>query len=472
MDTPLPIPFRTNPSLGQDERSVSVINAYAEVNQDGKSQFTLVPTAGMKAFGIENGGGCRGLTHVETDNVVYAVQGSRLFKYASDGTATALGFISGVDPVYFAKNSAEPQQILLVSDGIVYLIEDGELSIRQYKLTTINEDDTESEENLTFSGVTYSGGYFILWQPDGRFYVLDLQTVNFRDLAFATAAESDSDGLTVVHGINNAAYMIGPETIEVWSIVGGDFPFRRVQGTPLRFGTKSPHTVRDFANGVALVADDNTVRLVQGYSEATISSNEITRLIESDPNRENIVGFTHERGQNRFYVLQGTGWTREYNAATGDWRTRKDIQRDDWHCVHCVEAFGKFIFGDKITGQLFESDYSIFTDNGKELIWGFVTPIIHDSPNGLSFNSVDIDIETGRGDAEAFLMLTWSDDNGRTWSPERRLSLGKSGQYKNHIKAHRLGRTGTKGRLFKITISDPVVRSIHGVYADARRVSL
>lgn len=471
MNTPLPIPFRTNPSLGQDERSVSVFNAYAEVNQDGKSQFTLVPTAGMKPFGIDNGGACRGLIHLERENVVYAVQGSRVFRYQADGISTPLGLIAGTNPVYFAKNSADPQQVLLVADNIVYLIQEGELSIRQYRLVIV-EDDIETQEVLSFVGVTYSAGYFILWKGDGRFYVLDLQTVNFRDLAFATASESDAEGLTVVHGINNSAYMIGQETIEVWSLVGGDFPFRRVSGTALRFGSVSPHTVKDFANGVALVANDNTVRLLNGYNQSIISSDEISRLIEAEPDKENIVAFTHRRGKNRFYVVQGTDWTREYNAATGDWRTRKDLQRSDWHCSHSVEAFNKFIYGDKVTGQLFEADYSLFTDNNKELVWGFVTPIIHDSPNGLSFNSVDIDIETGRGDKEAFLMLSWSDDGGRTWSPERRLSLGRSGQYKNHIKAHRLGRTGAKGRLFKITISDPVVRSIHGFYADAERVSL
>ena len=84
-------------------------------------------------------------------------------------------------------------------------------------------------------------------------------------------------------------------------------------------------------------------------------------------------------------------------------------------------------------------------------------------------------METGDGidhDTEGFVMLSWSDDNGRNWGNERRVSLGKKGEYKPVQSLHRLGQCGPSGRSFRVRVSDPVKRAIAGMAAQVEQVPL
>ena len=423
--------------------------------------MSLIPVAGMKTFGPGTGSLCRGLITLEDEAKIYAFKGLRAVHLDSSGTETEIGLVPGEGPIYLARNDAGTQQIALVANDQPYSIVDNEISSLQYDFTPI--------------GVTFCGGRFVYWLSNGRFYWSDINSTNVQALSFATA-ESFPDGLTAAHGVANSLYLIGTETTEVWAVTeSADAPFARVGGAHLRFGTNSPHSVRSFANGVAFVGSDNAVYMVNGYNEQIISSNEVARLIEAETDNASIIAFTHQRGANRFYCLQGATWTREFNAATQTWHNREGVRGVNWHCVHHVKAFNRDFYGDSETGQLFEGDYTIHTDNSDELVWGFDTMLLHDHPNGLSFERVDIDLEAGDGESlsdPGEVMLSWSDDNGRTYRGERRLSLGKTGEYDTRVRAHRLGQCSEKGRSFRVRITDPVKRSIAGMTVEVTKVVL
>lgn len=51
------------------------------------------------------------------------------------------------------------------------------------------------------------------------------------------------------------------------------------------------------------------------------------------------------------------------------------------------------------------------------------------------------------------IMLTWSDDGGKTWRGYRQYSVGKQGKYRTRIKATRLGASGRRGRAYRIEFS-------------------
>ena len=471
---PLPVPYRSNPGPFKIMGSPKVVNAYAEAGgKDNKADFSLLPVAGIKTFGTENGSGTRGMLYLEDDRLIIAIQGSQSFKVEENGTFTRIGFIAGEKPPFMARNDADPQQVVIVSEQKVYEITDGVQSIKKYTSTTIDENDVETVEDLVFDGVTYVGGYFVFWQSSGRFYVSELQSTVVNDLQFATA-EGDPDGLVIAHGTANTLYLFGPKSTEIWVISGADFPLQRMAGAYFRFGTNSPHTVKDFDNGIALVGSDNVVYKIEGVNYKPISSNEVSRLIEAEEDKSAIVAFTHQRGQNKFYCLQGTGWTREYNSATGAWHNREDVLGNQWHCVHHARAWNRDIYGDRITGQLFEGDYTLFEDNGQQLAWGFVTSIFHDAPNGLSFDRTELDMETGDGvskSVDAKVMFRWSKDNGRTWA-ERQLSLGKTGEYRKRVRTGPIGQCDAKGMMIGVWVTDPIVRAIAGIYSDVKRVTL
>jgi hypothetical protein len=225
-----------------------------------------------------------------------------------------------------------------------------------------------------------------------------------------------------------------------------------------------------------MVSSENTVEQIVGYSSQTISSNEVSRLIEQETNKAALYAFTYTRGGNRFYCLQGTGWTREYNSATGYWHDRYSGVSDPWKAAYYARAFNKDIFGSRETGRTYEGDYTTFVEDGDHMIWGFDTELFHAFPNGLCFERLSLDVETGDGISltqDAYCMVSWSDDAGRTWKGEKRLSLGKTGEYVKQLKTQGgLGTCGPSGRMFRVRISDPVIRAVALIDAMVEPVEL
>lgn len=463
--TATPLVNRSNPGAFPVSGEPRLVNCYAqEGGSDQKAPITLIPCAGQKRFSTTAGAPCRGMIFVEEEDRIYSANGFGLFAIEADGTKTNIKLISGSNNVYFARNDTLEVETMMVSDSKAYVIKN---NVATYKAYDFIPD-----------GVTFCGGYFVFWIADGenqgRFYASDLSSTDVDPLSFATA-EGDPDGLTKAHGSINTLYLIGKRTTEIWSISGGgDFPFTKA-GAHMRFGSNSPHTVQDFNNGVVWVGNDNVVYYVFGYQEQPISSNEVSRLIEAEADKSTLVAFTYQRGNDKFYCLQGTGWTREFNSRTGAWHDRRTGPFDQWNSIHHVKAWGRDIFGSRSDGQFSENDVTLYTENGGAFVSGFDLYDLHAFPKGLSHQKFEILAETGHGNAttpDPKMMVSWSDDGGRTFSPERLPSLGGKAEYNKTMKLHRLGISRRAGRMYRVRISDPVPRAIALMDVTAGRVSL
>lgn len=463
--TLLPIPLRSNPGTYRFEGQPKVFNAYASMGgEDRKSVASLVPCGGLKSFGSDTEGACRGLIYIEEESTLFTVNGVRLFKFDSAGTKTEVGLMTGTTPVSWARNDAATVDTVIISDSRAYKLTDATLGY----INDILPDDQ------TPVGVTLVGGYFIVWTSDGKMYSSDLNSTTFQALNFATA-ESDPDGLTACIGVQNTLYAIGSKSTEVWQIDGSTgFPLSRIPGASLRFGSLSQHTVREIDNDVYFVGNDNAVHQARGYDTKPVSTKVISELIETESDKSAIVAFTHTRNDEKFYCLQGTGWTREYNTKSGFWHDRFTDTENQWRAIHHAKAWNRDFFGDRITGDIHEGDYSIYTEQGEPMVWGFQTTHLHAQPNALEFTGMYLDMETGHSalNDESEVMLKWSDDHGRTWKGERRLSLGKQGEYTKRVKTGHMGQCKPAGRVFWLGISDPVVRAVNEVSISANVVPL
>ena len=457
------IPIRSNKAQYSVSGEPKVINAYAEMGgSDQKSEYTLVPCAGLKSFGTDMGGKCRGMIYLVDQDVIYSVQDFGLFKIQEDGTNTKLATIPGQAECFFARNDAENPQILLVVEGKTYLIENDTVTLQvQYDFTPV--------------GVTFVGGYFIFWTAQGRIYASDLRSVTVPPLRFVTA-ETDPDGLSFCVGVGQNLYAVGEKTTEVWSINGntvGNFPLSLVKGAHLRKGSNSPHTAVLFNDVVAFVDNENDVQLLKGYTANSISTPEVCRLIESEADKSEIIAFKHQRGDNRFYVLKGTNWCKEINLETGLWADRESGIGEPWRARYHVKAWNRDIFGDTHTGLLLEGDYKLFTDLNEPQLWGFDTSTIHAHPNGIQFDRISFDAQRGvGGEKKAEMMLSYSDDNGANHTGYRQLSLGRKGERGVVVEARGLGVCRETGRRFRVRISDDVIRAISLISVDAEPVEL
>lgn len=458
----IPIPLRSNPGAWKSQGEARLFNCYAQFEgPEAKAASALISCPGQKDFGNLADGHSRGMIFVEEDDVGYVANGFHLQKLAEDGTVTELTIIPGDDPVYFTRNDAEPPITLMSTNTLVYVIKEGAANYKSYDFTP--------------QGVTFCGGRFVFWETGGKIWYSDINTENVDGLSFFEA-EGDPDGMTKAHGSINTLYLFGKKTTEIYSVSADqDAPFTRVGGAHLRIGSNSPHSIKDFNNGVAFVGDDNQVYFISGFNYQPFSSNEVTKLIAAEEDKTKVTATVYTVNQNKFYCLHGTGWTREYNATTQSWHDRNTLGQDDWESIHYMEAWGKGIFGSRRSGRFSEIDPELRTENGTEIVFGFQTPIIHAAPNGIQFEILDIDVDTGTAtidQREPMMMVDWSDDGARTWSNERFVSLGVLGEYKRRARVYGLGQTDEKGRTFRVRISDDIVRGVSSIYPEASPVPL
>ncbi len=99
------------------------------------------------------------------------------------------------------------------------------------------------------------------------------------------------------------------------------------------------------------------------------------------------------------------------------------------------------------------------------MIWGVDSPPLHLFPNGGIVDALHIDLATGYGTlsgqgSNPKIMLQTSTDGGQTFSNYRELELGVTGNTGTRVTARRLGRFGPRGMVFRLRISDPVVRAL------------
>lgn len=348
-----------------------------------------------------------------------------------------------------------------------------------YLATTSAQVERDLEGRVYFSdlqpeGVEHIGGYFIFWRGDGRIYASDLLSTEIDELNFATA-EASPDGITFCKALGKILYIVGPDTTELWTIsTGSGFPLVPLASATLEIGSQAAGTVKRLGDGFAFVGKDSQVYLVKGSGHTTISTPYVSRLIEGT-DHDDLSALTWTRAGNEFYTLQGDGWTVEYNATTGLWHTRYSGADRQWIAGHAAEAFGETIVGHRVTGDYYTLEPDLFTEAGEEMLWGFDTPVIHAAPDGLEFQRIDLVTETGDGISGAtpgYLMLSWSDDNGRSWRGNRQISLGREGEYNKTVTARDLGPTGPKGRMYRVRISDAVTRSVIDMAIDAKAVKL
>lgn len=455
----LPIPLRSNPGAFKFLGEPKIINAYAEVGgEDNKTVSALLPHKGLTAFGTEMGGPCRGGIFINEDSALYTVQGGSLYKTVSNGTNTHIGAIGGAGSVQFVRNDASTPQSIALTSAAAFVIEGGSLQYLPYDFTPID--------------VAFMKGRFIYPLSDGTFWWTDINSTDVDGLSFATA-EADPDGLVAAAALDDL-YLIGTETTEIWTVTASaDAPFQRLAGTYLRIGCGARDSVVEFNNALAWVGHDDVVYMVKGYTETPISNSEVSRLISEDPNKSAILGWTHQIGENKFYCLKGTDWCREYNAKTGFWSNRESGIGDKWRAQYAFRAFGSTLFGDELTGKLMLS--SGYEEDGDEYLWGFDTSIVHSTPDALQFNSITIDMQGGVGDnttTEPKLMLSWSDDEGANYQPERQINLGAKGNPNTRVVSRRMGKCSSKGRTYRVRISDPVARAVSSINIDAEKVPL
>lgn len=436
-------------------------NFYPEVADDPavKSPYVLHSFPGLKPFGAGTGSD-RGL--FEHRGVLYRVAGASLYSVNKLGVHTSLGALPGVGRCIFDGIGSN---VVIASEGRVF----------QYNGTTVSEiTDADLEMPNSCAHINQQ----ILYDGDGgRFVSSDVGDATAIDgLNYATA-ESDADDLIRVYTWNQTVYLFGEESIETWYSIGeGSPPFARIEGGIISVGLGALHSVSSNDRFLYWFGDDREVYAGEASAAQRISTKAISHAFAAYDIVDDAIGWCFTWEGANFYALtfptedrtwcylEGGPW---FELSSGDAGGR-------WVGNSYAYAYGHHIVADVGNGNLYTLDPDTYTDNTIPVHRERASGPLHGGLVGapgktLEMSRFELIMETGVGvvsgqGSDPVVMLSFSDDGGRTWSTEQWGHIGKLGEFIFKVEWHALGRF--TDRVIRIKTSDPVFYSIHSATAD------
>lgn len=467
---PVKINFAAGSSISQDrtEGGPLWMNAYAEITKgDKKAPILVKATEGRRLFAASVADGpCRAM--IAGDTYITAVVGRNIMQTDSGGASNIKGGLASDGHVGIAKNRrSNIGEIGIVSDGLYKVFQtDGELVTVDTPAPAIDID--------------FIDGFFILTIADGRLFSTGLDdATTISELDFTTAEGSPDRN---VRGITRGRdfIVLGEKSFQPYQNDGGtNFPLSPIPGTFQSIGCLAPGSAvvcvpPNGTDTLVWLDDEGIVRKAAGYAGEEISDHDVARVVGAEPNPAKITAFTYSQDGHTFYVLKGTTFTKVYDFSSGKWHDRSSVGFDYWRASSHAKFNRQHIVGDTETGALFVLDKDHFKDGDDHLIWTVEAPVSHNFPYPVRVDEIRVDTLPGRGlnstndhDADPKLMMQVSMTGGQTWSQERKIPMGKKGQFKKTAVARTFGITGEDGFLLRVSASAAVRKGIHaGAFAE------
>jgi hypothetical protein len=461
------IPFATE---SYKHRSLPIsaqrcVNAYAEKEPQGaKTQIAVLGMPGLTLFTTVGSGPIRGM-HL-MGGTLFVVSGMFLYQVNSNGTSTLLGGqVTGTNVVSMADNGT---QVIIVNgvNGWVWSAVAG--------FQTIN-----SINFFPSTSVVFFDSYFVL-SRDGtnQFFISAiLDGTTFNGLDFASAEVSSDFVLAIVNQQENLL-IFGQRTIETWYDAGAvQFPFLRVDGGTIERGTAAALTPIKEDNSVFFLGDDIVFYRLDGTQLRRVSQHAIEEAWQNYITVSDAYTFSYTFEGHKFVVLTfpSANATWVYDISTGLWHEREswDLNNNSygrWRGSYAIGAYNQVLVGDAFSGQIGFIDETVATEFGNTTRALMVSPVIHNDRKRLFHSRFELDMESGVGTATGQganpqAMLDWSDDGGRTFKNFQLWhSIGAIGAYTQRLRWLRLGQA--RQRYYRLTISDPVRRSVIAASAD------
>lgn len=462
-----------------------LINMYPEMIESGTGKEGQV--AYLKSLpGYEQlftvGDGPIRLIHVDNPpvnivnptNRVFIASGAEMYKAIWNTTTsvwdvTWLGDLSTSEgPMYAASAKIDLGVTVFVDGTECYLhwiyIDDG---LPSENFNTFAEYGYIGVDNAT--KVIWVDGYFIFIQANsGQFFVSDWNSLNVDPLSFASA-EGDPDNIVSIITNHRDLILFNERSTEVYVNTGNaDFPFERVQGGFIEKGCLAPASVAKIDSRVFWLSRDEfgqgIICSLQGMVPDRISTHALEQAIKTYTNIEDATAYTMQRDGHSFYVINFTEATWCFDLNTKMWHEQASLlngqlKRNRLEYVKFFPYTGIHFAADFETNKIYQLNDSVYLHDTEPIVRERIFPHISASGHMIVCNALRIDMQMGVGTSalgqghDPKVMLSWSNDDGRTWSNERIASIGKIGETSKRVIFWRLG--SYRKRIYKLRITDP-----------------
>lgn len=424
---------------------------------------------GLTKYLTQDVGEIRGFLWLEFSQQLMIVAGNKVGFYSGVGEIDWRGgTIDGEGPVTIARNNNAETDIVITTGSNTYVVRS--TSVQQYPDGNVGVPNS----------VSFLDAYLVFTYADGTIRASDVNVTDIPGLSY-TRAESSPDGL--LRGVTSRRffYAMGSSSIEIYQNVGNiDFPFQRVYvldtGLYGQFAVAGDN-VDGWDNPILFVASDGTVRALQDYQSAIISTDAVSRdILSADKN--DIFCFCYNFDANPVFVVTSSLFTWEYNLKTQGWHERRSFNRfmeDTWRGKHSVQAFDKWLVADKETGVIYQIDPAELTEDGKPLVYLVESETMTGFPQQVACRRLDLDFAVGYGsergldpiEIDPTIDIIWSTDGGVSYGVPVQRKLGREGRYSNLVSVLGLGQSFSQGWRFIIRISDPIDCSLKGGFMNS-----
>jgi hypothetical protein len=441
--------FVVPPGIGQFKRTdtpeIRLVNLYAEQVPNDETHTILLPRPGLAPSYTVGAGPSRGLFQQPgaLNDATFAVSGGELYN-----GPTLVGALSGVSFVSMAATLVW----LIIATGDTLRISNG---------TTIT--DPGFPDGAGASCVSVLGGYTIASRTGTRRLYFTLDPSGWDGLDYLSAEQSTGDIIWHVV-VSDQLWVFCERTTEVFVLTGdADAPLQSVQGRTLDKGALTGPSVAKADNTVFWVGHDKIVYRASGAPER-ISQNGIEERIEqSDP--ADVHAWVYPWFGHIFYVLNVTGGTFVYDAATKLWHEVSTYGRNtaNWRAITGTQSGGRILAGDGLDGRIWELRDRLYTDDGVSVqrIFsllveqrGYLDTISLDCTTGLV---TDPNLDPG------VIELRQSRDGGYTFTNWRQKPLGRQGQYRVRPMWTRCGLVDQSEMLVQFRVTDDRLTRISNI---------
>jgi hypothetical protein len=391
---------------------------------------------------------------------LFVVAGSSLYRVDANKNATLLGSVGSSGNIDIDSNT---DSVVVVSEPNAYY----------WNGTTFGQITDPDFTSRGAGDVEFLSNWLLFREPDsGRFFGADIGTAtDFDALNFATAEGGPDEmvGLKVDH---LQACLFGETSVEIWDNdpAAGDFPFARAVNGYAEIGCLNGRSIAKLDNSIFWLADDFTIRRLDGITPVRISTHAIEQRIV-DSTVSSARAFTYSQDGHFFYVLSLTEGTFIYDVTTQLWHERESYGSSTWNWSSAVNFNGLVLVGDTTSNAIGQIDPRTYDENGTTQRMEWIYQPVYAEQRRVFHDRLEMVFESGVGlttgqGSDPEVMLDYSDDGGRTWTSLPNQSLGRLGEYYKRVVWHALG--SSEQRVYRASISDPVSVTLIDTVLEAR----
>ncbi|MCK5446296.1 MAG: hypothetical protein KAI73_11785, partial [Rhodospirillaceae bacterium] len=246
--------------------------------------------------------------------------------------------------------------------------------------------------------------------------------------------------------------------------------FVRMSGSTAEKGLLARFSVQKADNSLIWLEPDFTVYRLNGRTPLRISTHAVETAIKSYTRPELAESFVYSERGSLFYVLKFEEETWAYSFAVDRWFKRRSKNRDHWRVAAHSFAYDKHLVGDDQNGKIYEIDPDTYTEDGDEITRIADIPYVNKDNLTIFAARLEVIVGPGKGlttgqGSDPQIMMSYSDNGGKTYSTELWRTAGKIGEYDIRAIWNQLGRF--RRRTHRFQVSDPIEWRLLGVFMEA-----